>query len=537
VGSILEGFHIQMTKFSDEEDEELLGVQEALRGKYTVLSRVAGGGMADVYLATNQSVGGKWAIKVLSRDISREPKVVARFIAEARIGADIQHPNIVKVSDYGKSSRYYYLIMPFIEGEDLGERMKRSGPLAVSEAAAIAFQITKALECAHEHGVVHRDLKPSNIRIDRYGTVLVLDFGIARVRDDFALAKTIVGDRLGTPLFMSPEQAAGSSVDSRSDLYSLGVLLYEMISGTNPFNSKDSISTAVAHSTLIPARLTELRSEVHPQLSAVVEKLLQKVADKRFQKASEVRHELAPFAAGTEIRPAPAMKGNGLEKLLTPGAILHRRTPGTEQIRQLSENEDAILKQVDGARSIQAVVELSALSEIDATVAIESLQRDLIYSELPVGSNDVTLLSSPRRNVDANRTAIPRKDLNSSWREFLRPRKARVGAGAGALLVVILLIWRVVSAANSTPTIQVTTEFNAAPFADVVIRAANGEFVYKDTTPFPIQLRPGNYQVEFAFGDKKETRMVTIDSKVPQRIQVDFLDQSKFADILRDKIK
>src|SRR3990172_637507 len=181
-------------------DPQMVRLQQELSSTYTIVERIGSGGVGEVYLANHKTLGGKWAIKVLADELARDPVIVERFIREAQIEANLQHPNIVKVFDISTRGDFQFLVMPFVEGENLDERIKRLKILDPVEAVTIALFVTRALECAHEHSIIHRDLKPSNIRIDHYGTVVVMDFGIARVLDT-GQGKTALGSRIGTPQY------------------------------------------------------------------------------------------------------------------------------------------------------------------------------------------------------------------------------------------------------------------------------------------------------------------------------------------------
>ena len=275
-------------------------LKQALRETYIIQERIGGGGMGDLYLATHKILGGKWAVKVLADELARDPAIVNRFLTEARIEANLQHPNIVKVFHIGHVGEFHYLVMNYVEGEDLAARMAR-GPMAEKEVVSIALQICRALACAHDHKIIHRDLKPTNVRIDSYGTVVVLDFGIARARDEAIRSKTALGERLGTPLYMSPEQIRGLRIDRRTDFYSLGVLLYEMLSGTNPFRADSPHAIYLKHLETEPEPLCRVRLSISPHLSDIVARLLRKKAQDRPDRAADIIAQLKSLGLASEI--------------------------------------------------------------------------------------------------------------------------------------------------------------------------------------------------------------------------------------------
>jgi serine/threonine protein kinase len=278
-------------------DDRLRRLQQAISPTYTLQRQIGQGGMAQVLLAIDNRLGGQVAIKLLDEELARDPRIVKRFVQEARTQSQLNHPNIVPVFGIEEKGDLHFFFMPFIDGEDLEERMRR--PMQAREAVEIALQIAGALQCAHAAGVVHRDLKPSNVRL-RSGPVMapvmVMDFGIARVRAVKAQVSS-AGLSLGTPAWMSPEQwtagePAAKEVDGRTDLYSLGVILYEMLAKHNPFFGVDSRDTKRLHLTHTPPPLSELIPYVNTALSNAVERLLKKDPVDRFQTASELTSAL-----------------------------------------------------------------------------------------------------------------------------------------------------------------------------------------------------------------------------------------------------
>ena len=344
-------------------------LKEALRGTYRIQKRIGEGGMGDLYLATHEELGGKWAVKVLGRDLIEDPEVVERFVTEARIGAELQHPNIVKVFHIGRAGRFRYLVMNYVEGEDLAARIERSSPMPESEIVSVAAQICRALECAHDHKVIHRDLKPSNIRIDNYGTVLVLDFGIARARDIALKTRTAAGERLGTPLYMSPEQVRGGTADARSDLYSLGILMYEMATGSNPFDAESPHAVYSKHLSEVPPPVSQLNSAFSEKFSKLVERLLEKEPEKRVQSASQILAEFdSAGLAQRLITPRPRNLTQALE-----GERVLRKQPATIRAEALSPDQLKILEHVDSSRSVQDVLRLTSLESGRFTSALKDL--------------------------------------------------------------------------------------------------------------------------------------------------------------------
>ena len=300
-------------------------LEQLIGDKYEVLRWIGGGGMAEVYLARHRAHNGLFAVKVLAEHLADDPKVVARFLEEARTAATLSgHPNIVAVFDVGEGSGLNYLIMPYIEGEDLSHFLERRGKLNEGEALLVATQVASALVWACERGIVHRDLKPSNIRIDRSGRVQVLDFGIAKAADAPS-GLTTVGETPGTPYYMSPEQIRGKPCDTRSDLYSLGIVLFEMLSGQKPFTGDSVRAIEYGHLEKLPVALSTML-DVDPVVEQIVNRLLEKDAARRFQTANELLDELYIAAqAHPVMRLDP--KIDHLDATREEGPLRGERTP------------------------------------------------------------------------------------------------------------------------------------------------------------------------------------------------------------------
>ena len=227
-----------------------------LAGRYEIVREVGRGGMATVYLAEDRKHGRQVAVKLLHADLSAEIGA-DRFAREIKVVARLQHPHILPLYDSGDAGGALFFVMPYVEGESLRTRLMREGSLSLAETAVIVRQIGDALDYAHARGVVHRDVKPENILISA-GQALLADFGVARAAaKDGVQTLTAVGTTLGTPAYMSPEQASGElNVDSRSDLYSLGCVCYEMLSGLPPFRGESTVALIGQHISKTPARVT-----------------------------------------------------------------------------------------------------------------------------------------------------------------------------------------------------------------------------------------------------------------------------------------
>jgi serine/threonine-protein kinase len=291
----------------------------ALSEKYEILRWLGGGGMADVFLARHRIHGALFAVKVLSADLAQDERIVARFVQEARTAANLSgHPNIVPIFDIGAENGLYYLIMQYVEGEDLAKHLKRSQKISPNDAAKIICQVADALVWASAKGVVHRDLKPSNLYLDRNGRIIVLDFGIAKAAD-VPTVLTMATERLGTTYYMSPEQIRGEACDTRSDLYSLGVVFFELLSGRKPFEGDSARAVELAHVQTAPPDLKELDPAVPDELAASVRKLLAKDPGERYQTPRELVDDLNQFGATHPSGPLSRFGG--------PQPILPRPVP------------------------------------------------------------------------------------------------------------------------------------------------------------------------------------------------------------------
>ena len=248
--------------------------------RYEVLDKVGSGGMSDVYKAKDHKLNRFVAIKVLKYEFSKDKNFVSKFRVEAQSAARLEHTNIVNVYDVGEDAGLYYIVMELVEGITLKQYIARKKRLSVKEATSIAIQIAQGIECAHNNQIVHRDIKPQNIIISREGKVKVTDFGIAKA----ASANTINGNAMGSVHYISPEQAKGSYVDERSDIYSLGITMYEMLTGKVPFDGDNTVNIALQH---IQNNVPDIRSiipEMPVSISKIVLKCTQNKPDRRYPK-------------------------------------------------------------------------------------------------------------------------------------------------------------------------------------------------------------------------------------------------------------
>ena len=277
-------------------------------GRYAVIERVGTGGMAEVYRARDDLLGREVAIKVLHERYSRDRSFVERFRREAQSAANLNHPNIVALYDYGADGDTYFIVMEFIEGRSLSEIIASEGALLPERAADIASDVAKALDRAHSNGLVHRDVKPGNIMITSTGQTKVTDFGIARaLSGDGEQTMTQTGMVIGTAAYLSPEQAQGNTIDGRSDVYSLGVVLYEMLTGQAPFTGDTPLAIAYKHVRENPNPPSSSNPDVPAALDAITMKALAKNPDNRYSSATEMHEDLQRFCNGDRVLATPLL--------------------------------------------------------------------------------------------------------------------------------------------------------------------------------------------------------------------------------------
>jgi eukaryotic-like serine/threonine-protein kinase len=269
-------------------------------GRYRIQRKLGTGGMANVYLAEDEVLGRRVAIKILNDRHAGDDQFVERFRREAKNAASLSHPNIVSIYDRGEAEGTYYIAMEYLDGRSLKELIVARGPAPIHLAVDYARQILAAIRFAHRHGIVHRDIKPHNVLVDAEGRLKVTDFGIARAG---ASQMTEAGSIIGTAQYLSPEQAKGAPVDQTSDLYSVGVVLYELLTGVVPFSGETPVEIAMKHLSTIPAPPSAKRKDVPRDLDLVVMRALAKDPAERYQSAEEMDADLRRVNRGMAISP------------------------------------------------------------------------------------------------------------------------------------------------------------------------------------------------------------------------------------------
>jgi eukaryotic-like serine/threonine-protein kinase len=294
----------------------MINTESLVGERYEISHLLGAGGMGRVYLAHDRSLSREVALKVLDERHAENPEFVERFRREARAAASLSHPNMITVYDAGEDDETPYIAMEHVAGGTLKTRIQQRSALPPRVAASVTFEVANALAAAHEKGLVHRDIKPENVLVTDQGHPKVGDFGIARAATATAITETSL--ILGSVRYLSPEQAAGEDVGPRSDLYSLGVVLYEMLTGRVPFDEENPVATAMKHLTEEPASPRELDPTIPRALEAITLKLLKKDPNRRYQSAKELTEDLKPLLVG----PIPATVSDSSETILdTQGSI------------------------------------------------------------------------------------------------------------------------------------------------------------------------------------------------------------------------
>ncbi len=295
----------------DPPDAFLTGLRRATGGRYAIQRRIGEGGMANVYAGLHMPLEAPVVIKVLHSHLARDPEMRERFKREAESAAQLVHPHICPITDFGTSGDYVYLVMPFLSRGTLSDRITGNRSLPAEKTAAVAVQVATALDYAHRHGLVHRDIKPDNILFDEDENAVVTDFGIAT--GHFRSRMTGTGNVMGTPHYMSPEQARGKILDGRCDLYALGVVMFETLLGFPPFDGADSYSISYKHVTETPVSPDEVDSRVPAHMAEIVMKCLEKNAADRFQRGNDLADALIDFlrtgSAPQELRSSWIARG------------------------------------------------------------------------------------------------------------------------------------------------------------------------------------------------------------------------------------
>ena len=401
-------------------------------GRYRILRKLGSGGMANVYLAEDEELGRRVAIKILNERYANDDLFIERFRREAKSAAGLSHPNIVSIYDRGEAEGTYYIAMEVIEGRSLKELILTHGALPIDTAIAYAKQLLEALRFAHHHGIIHRDIKPHNVLVSTGPQVKataprlkVTDFGIAR---HGASQMTEAGSIMGTAQYLSPEQARGAPVTAASDLYSAGVVLYEMLTGKVPFTGDSAIEIAMKHVNELPKPPSKLRPEIPPELDQVVLRSLAKDPADRYQTADEFIEDLERVESGLPIsrataagRDGTARRGGGRRG--DPGA--HRRRGDARGVPAAGSGAAPATAGVSARGAVRrAAEEAKAVGAVGAGRAPDRGRR-------PRGLVGLQRDPGPARGVGAGRRAQCRRPAAGSRRPADRERRARGEGGEG----------------------------------------------------------------------------------------------------------
>jgi serine/threonine-protein kinase len=370
-------------------------MKKILGERYELGAMIGTGGMADVYLAQDVRLNRQVAIKILRSDLARDPSFVTRFNKEALSVAALNHPGIVSVYDSGKedspSGAMPYIVMEFVEGKTLREIVNKGERFALNRAVEITEGILIALQYSHKNGIIHRDIKPGNIMITDNGDVKVMDFGIARALADTGATMTSTWNIIGTAQYLSPEQATGTQADARSDLYSVGCLLYELLAGRPPFTGDTPVAIAYQHvsAPLIP--ITEIQESLDPALNAFFSIALAKDANERYQSANAMLKDLKKLIKGEGITtqiPKQIRKEKARNRIAALSIALILLVGGVSYFI-FNPNQSAVtrvLPNVVGLTEAQARQELAGLTITIQRAPDPRIPRDRVASQLPLAT-------------------------------------------------------------------------------------------------------------------------------------------------------
>ena len=460
-------------------------IGRTLDEKYRLDERLGTGGMGTVYRATHLLIDRPVAIKLLNPRYVEDEAAQTRFRREARAAGRLQHTNAVTVTDFGRTSDgFVYIVMELLEGRTLREVLAHDAPLDTARAVSMMLQISAAVGAAHEAGVIHRDLKPANIfvvqRKDAPPYIKVLDFGIAKLAaealdDDDPKTLTQVGAMIGTPRYMSPEQCDGATLTPASDVYSLGIILYEMLTGTTPFSGSSPIAIAIKHSTMPPRNPREFVASIPVALEEIVMGALEKLPDDRPKNANDFRSELYSVAERLGLEHAASMSAPTLDTLRHAGT----ETPSGRlviDIERLRESRAASLQSQPAAVSSVSAGEVSGVSNNGNEPLATAAQT-------PGGDSSIAAGPLSRRAPAIARFRVFFENKQRSWfRWMTRPIRILLVSIATLFLVVVAIAYfstrdsgKVSAAANAGEPLISTATFGANSGNSVLKNAVANE--------------------------------------------------------------
>jgi serine/threonine-protein kinase len=406
--------------------------EPAQLGRYVIQSEIGRGAMGVVYKATDSVLERPVAVKTVNITLEREyaDKYEKRFYQEAKAAGSLNHPNIVTIHDVGKSGDVVFMAMEYIEGVELRTLIGEGKPLRMAQALSIAAQVAEGLAFAHQRGVVHRDVKPANIMVVANGPVKITDFGIARMRGSGDLTQT--GMLLGSPKYMSPEQVIGKRADHRSDIFSLGVILYEMLCGVAPFNGENVTALMYQIVNFVPPPPSDVNAGVPPMLDLIVAKMLAKPLEERYQEAAEVARDLRECERQAATAGAPASPGSAtttqpLQQPAGGGAV----PPQPKLVDSVEQN--SVL-----AQTVSRTREADRLSEESSAPPARGLATSFDSAEATQRLAALTGAQAAPQTATQAIKSIPRPPTRWRRRDWL----AVAGAGVCGLLVAHKLLRR-----------------------------------------------------------------------------------------------
>lgn len=394
-----------------------------LDNRYEILEVIGTGGMAIVYKARCHRLNRLVAVKILKDEYSKDADFRRRFHAESQAVAMLSHPNIVAVYDVSKSHELEYIVMELIDGLSLKQYMQKKGALNWREALHFSSQIAKALDHAHNRGIIHRDIKPHNIMILRDGSVKVADFGIARFTSS---QNTLTQEALGSVHYISPEQAKGSRVDSRSDIYSLGVVLYEMLTGKLPYDGDSPVAVAIAHINSMPVMPREINPDIPPALEEITMKAMCADIDKRYKSAAAMLADLEEFRVNQNVvfgyfgakpsREAPAGKTTPVQGGQPPSPPVYRKEQETQKPVQRKTRPEEPAE--EGKKSNKAVMVAAIAAIVIFIFGVGAFLWTFLIKDYVTPSENLTVPKLVGQDINAVKSNPEYQDfvlVESDW--------------------------------------------------------------------------------------------------------------------------
>ena len=359
----------------------MLEIGSFLSDRYEILSKVGAGGMSDVYKAKDHILSRFVAIKVLKQEFSEDSSFVTKFRAEAQSAAGLEHPNIVNIYDVGSENGLYYIVMEYVEGITLKTYIEKKGQLSFKESASIAIQVARGIEAAHNKNIIHRDIKPQNIIISTDGKVKVTDFGIAKATS----SNTISSDVMGSVHYASPEQARNGFVDGRSDIYSLGIVMFEMVTGRVPFDGDTTVAVALQHLQEEIARPSIYAPDLPISFEKIILKCTQKTPDRRYQTIEELLTDIRRSLAHPDedfVTIAPLVDG-GKTKVISPEE-LDKIKEGRGVAEDLNDDDTDADNGDEYADDEEDIMAIGLAKRYEDTYLLENYNKYLVVGSLDV---------------------------------------------------------------------------------------------------------------------------------------------------------